>query len=93
LRCCLIAAIVVGAIAGVASIDRAQAASAPAVLSGPAALGDWSADATGFVASDAEVWGRPVGVAVAHDGSLIVTEDAYGTVWRISYRGKTSPQR
>ena len=41
---------------------------------------------TGFVVNDSQVWGRPVGVAVAHDGALIVTEDAGGTVWRVSYR-------
>jgi glucose/arabinose dehydrogenase len=41
---------------------------------------------TGFVVNDNQVWGRPVGVAVAHDGALIVTEDAGGTVWRVSYR-------
>lgn len=40
---------------------------------------------TGFVLSDAEVWGRPVGVAVAKDGSLIVTEDGSGTIWRVTY--------
>ncbi len=39
---------------------------------------------TGFVASDSEVWGRPVGVAVAADGALLVTEDGNGTVWRIA---------
>jgi len=43
---------------------------------------------TGFVVSDAEVWGRPVGVAVAKDGALIVTEDGSGTIWRVSYGGK-----
>jgi glucose/arabinose dehydrogenase len=39
---------------------------------------------TGFVTSDKEVWGRPVGIAVAHDGSLLVTEDGNGTIWRVS---------
>jgi glucose/arabinose dehydrogenase len=39
---------------------------------------------TGFVVSDKQVWGRPVGVAVARDGSLFVTEDGNGTIWRIS---------
>jgi len=39
---------------------------------------------TGFV-SEAGVWGRPVGVAVAHDGALLVSEDANGTIWRVSY--------
>ncbi|WP_222105747.1 PQQ-dependent sugar dehydrogenase [Paraburkholderia sp. BCC1885] len=40
---------------------------------------------TGFVASDRAVWGRPVGVATAHDGALLVTEDGNGTIWRVSY--------
>ena len=33
--------------------------------------------------SDKQVWGRPVGVAVAKDGSLFVTEDGNGTIWRV----------
>ena len=41
---------------------------------------------TGFVVNDRNVWGRPVGVAVARDGSLLVTEDGNGSIWRISYR-------
>jgi glucose/arabinose dehydrogenase len=41
--------------------------------------------ATGFVVNDSEVWGRPVGVAVAHDGALLVSEDGNGTIWRISH--------
>ena len=46
--------------------------------------------ATGFVISDAEVWGRPVGVAVDKDGALMVSEDASGTIWRIAYTGKAA---
>jgi glucose/arabinose dehydrogenase len=42
----------------------------------------------GFVIDDDRVWGRPVGVAVAHDGALLVTEDGNGTVWRVAYVGK-----
>ncbi len=42
---------------------------------------------TGFVTADGEVWGRPVGVAVAQDGSLIVTDDGSNSVWRVSYSG------
>ncbi len=42
---------------------------------------------TGFVVSDETVWGRPVGVTVAHDGSLLVSEDGNGSVWRIAYQG------
>jgi len=41
---------------------------------------------TGFVVSDKQVWGRPVGVAVGPDGSLYVTEDGSGTVWRVTHR-------
>jgi glucose/arabinose dehydrogenase len=41
---------------------------------------------TGFVVNDGQVWGRPVGVAVAHDGALIVSDDGGGTLWRVSYR-------
>ena len=39
---------------------------------------------TGFVLSDKQVWGRPVGVAVGQDGSLFVTQDGNGTIWRVS---------
>ncbi|HEV2362678.1 MAG TPA: PQQ-dependent sugar dehydrogenase [Caulobacteraceae bacterium] len=42
---------------------------------------------TGFVISDAAAWGRPVGVTVAADGALLVSEDASGTIWRISWTG------
>jgi glucose/arabinose dehydrogenase len=41
---------------------------------------------TGFVASDRAVWARPVGLTVMHDGSLLVSEDGNGTVWRVAYR-------
>ena len=40
---------------------------------------------TGFVLPDGNVWGRPVGVAVAKDGALLVSDDVSGTVWRVSY--------
>jgi glucose/arabinose dehydrogenase len=43
---------------------------------------------TGFVTTDGDVWGRPVGVAVAQDGSLIVTDDGSNSVWRVSYSGR-----
>jgi glucose/arabinose dehydrogenase len=39
---------------------------------------------TGFVLPDGRVWGRPVGVAVAGDGSLLVTDDSAGTLWRVT---------
>ncbi|MGO9063737.1 MAG: PQQ-dependent sugar dehydrogenase [Myxococcaceae bacterium] len=47
--------------------------------------GEYEDFLTGFVVSDSAVWGRPVGVAVAHDGALLVSEDANGTIWRVAY--------
>ena len=41
---------------------------------------------TGFVVDDRAVSGRPVGVAVAADGSLLVSDDAGGVLWRIARR-------
>jgi len=49
--------------------------------------GEYEDFMTGFVTASGDVWGRPVGVTVAHDGSLLVTEDANGNMWRISYVG------
>ena len=46
--------------------------------------GEYEDFATGFVVNDSTVWGRPVGVAVAKDGALLVSEDANGTIWRIA---------
>ena len=50
--------------------------------------GEYQDFMTGFVTADGNVWGRPVGVTVAKDGSLFVTDDGSNTVWRISYVGK-----
>jgi glucose/arabinose dehydrogenase len=47
--------------------------------------GEYEDFVTGFVVNDSEVWGRPVGVAAAHDGALLVSEDGNGTIWRISH--------
>jgi glucose/arabinose dehydrogenase len=40
---------------------------------------------TGFVVNQAAVWGRPVGITVAQDGALLVSEDGNGTIWRVSH--------
>jgi len=50
--------------------------------------GDYEDFLTGFVADDHGVWGRPVGVAVARDGALLVTDDGGGIVWRVAYAQK-----
>jgi len=52
-----------------------------------APTGEYEDFVTGFVIDDARVWGRPVGVAIAKDGSLLFTEDGNGTIWRVSYAG------
>jgi glucose/arabinose dehydrogenase len=46
--------------------------------------GEYQDFVTGFVIDDDEVWGRPVGVAVAHDGALLFSEDGNGTIWRVT---------
>ncbi|MGH8122337.1 MAG: PQQ-dependent sugar dehydrogenase [Rudaea sp.] len=49
------------------------------------ATGEYEDFLTGFVLDDGNVWGRPVGVTVARDGSLLVTDDASNSIWRVSY--------
>jgi len=51
------------------------------------ATGDYEDFLTGFVIDDGHVWGRPVGVTVAKDGALLVSDDANGTIWRVSTKG------
>ena len=52
------------------------------------ASGEYEDFLTGFVLSNGDVWGRPVGVTVASDGSLLVTDDGSNSIWRVSYKGK-----
>ena len=52
------------------------------------ASGDYEDFLTGFVTDDGKVWGRPVGIAVAKDGSLLVSDDQSDSIWRVSYTGK-----
>ena len=49
------------------------------------ATGEYEDFLTGFVTPDGQVWGRPVGVAVSPDGSLLVTDDGGNCIWRVSY--------
>ncbi|MBI5381391.1 MAG: PQQ-dependent sugar dehydrogenase [Opitutae bacterium] len=50
--------------------------------------GDYEDFLTGFVIDDAQVWGRPVGVTIARDGALLVSDDGNGTLWRVAYVGQ-----
>ena len=43
---------------------------------------------TGFLVQEAGKWGyfgRPVGVAIAKDGSLLISDDTNGVIYRVSY--------
>ncbi|HEY0704598.1 MAG TPA: PQQ-dependent sugar dehydrogenase [Candidatus Acidoferrales bacterium] len=51
------------------------------------ATGEYEDFVTGFVLDNGQVWGRPVGMTVASDGSLLVTDDASNSIWRIVYTG------
>ena len=52
------------------------------------ANGEYEDFLTGFVLANGQVWGRPVGVTTALDGSLLVTDDGSNSIWRISYVGE-----
>jgi glucose/arabinose dehydrogenase len=54
-------------------------------------VGGYDDFAVGFAkpgTSPAQVWGRPAGLAVTRDGSLLIADDAGKTVWRVTYSGK-----
>lgn len=54
-------------------------------LEGGKAGGEYEDFMTGFVTPDGEVWGRPVGVTMMNDGSLLVSDDGSRSIWRVSY--------
>ena len=51
------------------------------------ASGEYVDFMTGFVNPSGEVWGRPVAVAVARDGALLVSDDTGNVIWRAAYAG------
>ncbi len=48
------------------------------------ATGEYEDFLVGFVTKEGNVWGRPVGVTVAKDGALLVTDDGSNAIWRVS---------
>jgi glucose/arabinose dehydrogenase len=44
--------------------------------------------ATGFLTPEDVVLGRPAGVAVGNDGSLFISDDKAGFIYRVSWRGR-----
>jgi glucose/arabinose dehydrogenase len=59
-------------------------------IQGGKATGEYDDFMTGFVTESGDVWGRPVGVTVDSQGSLIVTDDGSGSVWRVRHTGTKS---
>ena len=49
--------------------------------------GEYQDFLTGFVVDNGHVWGRPVGIATAADGSLLVSDDGSNSIWRVEYTG------
>src|SRR5580704_1732381 len=58
-------------------------------------IGEYDDFLTGFVVDSNSVWGRPVGVTVDKQGSLIITDDGGNCIWRVRYTAATGtvPQR
>ncbi len=57
------------------------------------ASGEYEDFVTGFAIDNGHVWGRPVGITVAPDGSLLITDDGSNSIWRVSYTGTTVGQK
>jgi glucose/arabinose dehydrogenase len=49
------------------------------------ATGEYEDFLTGFVTSAGQVWGRPSGVTATADGSLLVSDDGSGSIWRVRW--------
>ncbi len=51
-------------------------------------LGGYDDFVTGWMLNenDRRVWGRPVGLLVLKDGSLLIADDGGNTVWRVTYK-------
>ena len=52
------------------------------------ATGEYEDFLTGFTIGDGDVWGRPVGVTEAQDGSIFVSDDGSKSIWHVTYTGK-----
>jgi glucose/arabinose dehydrogenase len=46
----------------------------------------------GFLATNGDARGRPVGVAMAKDGAVLVADDVGNTIWRVTPSGQTIGQ-
>jgi glucose/arabinose dehydrogenase/cytochrome c2 len=50
--------------------------------------GEYDDFLVGFIAGNGDAWGRPVGLVVAADGSLLLSDDGANLIYRISYSRK-----
>ena len=57
------------------------------ILKNGVPTGEYEDFLTGFVVDAKRVWGRPVGVTVAHDGALLISDDGGDMIWRVAYAG------
>jgi glucose/arabinose dehydrogenase len=53
-------------------------------MKGGAPTGEYEDFMTGFLVDNDSAWGRPAGVAVTRDGALLVSDDANGTIFRVT---------
>ncbi len=53
-------------------------------MKGGQPTGEYEDFMTGFVIDNNSVWGRPAGVTVTRDGALLVSDDANGTIFRVT---------
>jgi glucose/arabinose dehydrogenase len=51
------------------------------------ATGEYEDFLTGFTIGDGDVWGRPVGITEAKDGSVFVSDDGSRSIWHVVYTG------
>ena len=64
-----------------------------AILKNGKATGEYEDFVTGFVVDSGNVWGRPVGITTAPDGSLLFSDDGSNTIWRVAYTGNKVSSR
>lgn len=53
-----------------------------------APTGEYQDFMTGFLLDNDRAWGRPAGVAVTRDGALLVSDDANGTIFRVTRKSE-----
>lgn len=54
-------------------------------MNGGVPTGEYEDFVTGFIVDDAKVWGRPVATLELADGSLLLSDDASNSIYRISH--------